>query len=220
MPKDFANTQELVAVEDIKNSTVILKDGSLRQIVMVGGINFALKSQTEQEVLAQAYQNFLNGVDFPLQILIHSRKINIDKYLESLSKHRERETSALLQNQIDEYQEFIRSFVQKNAIMEKTFLVIVPFFPFGIATTETIGKFLPFLGKKKDAAAEAKTKEEAEANFEENLAQLRQRVSQVQDGLSTIGLDTAVLDDEQLVELFYNFYNPETVEKEEINLPK
>ena len=216
MAKNFGNTQDLVDIKEIHDDTVVMKNGALRQIVMVGGVNFALKSESEQNIITSAYQTFLNGIDFSLQIVVHSRKVNIEKYLEGLAKYSAQETSPLLQNQAEEYREFIRGFVQKNAIMEKSFLVIVPFYPISLElpTQQTMSSILPFLGKKKvDKAAEEKAKASANASFGENLAQLKQRVSQVTDGLSSIGLEVVVLNDEQLIELFYNFYNPETIEK-------
>lgn len=217
MPKDFANSQDLVDIKEIRENTVILKNGGLRQIIMVGGINFALKSEEEQNVMIQAYQNFLNGLDFQLQIIIHSRKINIDKYLEGLAQFEEKETSPILKNQTKEYREFIQGFVQKNAIMQKIFLAVVPFLPVVLASPEATNKFFGFF--KKDKLSEEKSKQESEANLQESIGQLSQRVSQVDDGLKSIGLETTVLNKEQLVELFYNFYNPETVEREKINLP-
>ena len=219
--KNFANAQGLVDIKEIHESTVVLKNGSLHQVIMIGGTNFSLKSEMEQNLITQAYQNFLNGIDFPLQIVIHSRKINIEKYLEGLKVYEEKETSPLLRNQAEEYREFVRGFVAKNPIMEKTFLAVVPFFPLTVPTTESVsalGKYLPFLKKNKEA--EEKARAETEAHFKENLAQLKQRVNQTVEGLFSIGLEAAVLNDEQLVELFYNFYNPETIERENINLPQ
>ncbi len=218
MPKNFANTQDLVSIKDVTQNTVVMKNGNLRQIIMVSGLNFALKSEAEQNIITQAYQNFLNGIDFPLQIIIHSRRVNIEKYLDGLAKFEIGETSPLLQSQSEEYREFVRSFVQKNAIMEKTFLVVIPFSPLGLPSQETISKFLPF-GGKKDKAAEEKAQAETMIHLNENLAQLTQRVNQVLEGLLSIGLEAVVLNNEQLIELFYNFYNPEAVEKQGLNLP-
>lgn len=223
MAKEFGNAQDLVAIEDIKDDTVILNGGAMRQIIMVSGTNFSLKSDLEQNVITQAYQNFLNGLDFPLQIIIHSRKVNIDKYLENISRFEKQATSPILQNQASEYKEFIKSFVAKNAIMEKTFLVVVPFTALSIPGSASVsrGMSLSFFKKKGSAEAseaEAKTKEEAEAKFRENLAQLKQRVTQVIDGLLTIGLEATVLNAEQLIQLFYNFYNPETIEREDFSV--
>lgn len=219
MPKEFANTQDLVAIEEIRDDTVVLKNGSLRQILMVGGVNFSLKSEEEQVIITQGYQNFLNALDFPIQIVIHSRKINIDRYLAGLEARRVEEPSALLQNQIAEYQEFIRGFVTENAIMAKTFFVVVPFSPIVLPSKEAVSKFIPFF-KKKNHEAEKRALEAKQMSFREALGQLKQRVTQVAQGLAAIGLETKVLTTEELIELFYNFYNPETVEKEKLNLPE
>lgn len=205
-----ANSQELVAIEEIRANTIVLKGGGLRQVVMVGGMNFALKSEAEQNAISESYQDFLNSIDFPIQILIHSRKINIEHYLGNLETRRTSEKSPLLQNQISEYQEFIRSFVRDNPIMRKIFLVLVPFTPISLPTPKA-GGFNLFGKKTVEQEAQNKTADDAE--FEKSLAQLKQRVDQVIEGLRTVGLETAVLNDEQLTELFYNFYNPETIEQ-------
>ncbi len=218
--QDLGNSLDLVDIKEIRDSTVIMKDGGMRQIIMVGGVNFSLKSESEQNLMTQGYQNFLNGVDFPLQIIVHSRKVNIDKYVESLAQRREKEESALLQSQIDEYVEFVKGFVQKNAIMEKTFLVVVPFYPASIMPTQkSVKSFIPFLHKKENKEEEARDAAAAEQIFRENLAQLSQRVSQVMNGLFTIGVEATVLGNDALIELFYNFYNPQTIERKEMVLP-
>ena len=127
MPKDFANSQDLVFLDEVRDSTIVLKDGTMRQVVMVSGINFSLKSEGEQSAITAGYQNFLNSLDFPIQIIIHSRKINIEKYLSDMDARMREEQSPLLQNQISEYREFVRKFVEENAIMGKSFLVVVPY---------------------------------------------------------------------------------------------
>ncbi len=210
MPQ-FANAQDLVQIEEIRDDTVVGKDGSLHQVLIVGGVNFALKSEAEQSVITAAYQNFLNSLNFPLQIIVHSRKINIQKYLDGLEERKREEPSPLLQNQIGEYKEFIGKFVSENEIMAKTFFVIVPFVPVGLPSKETLSRFIPFLGKKPSSDT---LKQEREANFGEHLAQLRQRVTQVVDTLASVGLEAIPLTSRELIELFYNFYNPETTEKE------
>ncbi len=216
LKQDAGNSLDLVDIQEIKQNTVIVKDGSLRQIIMVGGVNFSLKSETEQNIITQGYQTFLNSIDFPLQILIHSRKVNIERYIETLTARKEVEQSPILQNQIDEYSKFVQGFVEKNAIMEKVFLVIVSFYPVSmLPSAKNVSGMIPFFGKKKEGAAEAAQRtEEAEKMFGENLAQLNQRTSQVTSGLLNMGLEATVLEDEQLIELFYNFYNPETVERQ------
>ena len=222
--QDAGNSVDLVDVKEIKEKTVIVKDGSLRQIIMVGGVNFSLKSDTEQTIITQGYQTFLNSIDFPLQIVIHSRKVNIEKYLDSLMARKEIEPSPILQNQIEEYTKFVKGFVEQNAIMEKIFLVVVSYYPLsGLpGVSKSVSGILPFFGKKKAApgAAVAQRAEEEEKLFKENLAQLNQRVAQVTSGLLNIGLEATVLDDEQLVELFYNFYNPQTIERAAVADPR
>lgn len=215
---EAANSQDLVLIEEVRDDILILKSGAICKIVMVGGVNFILKSEEEKDALVLQYQDFLNSLDFTLQILIHSRKINIEKYLNELENHKLAEPSSLLQNQISEYQEFIRSFVAYNAIMSKVFLVVVPYYPSILPSAASgINKLLPF-GKKNSAEEAAQNAAQKEEEFKKNALSLQQRVDQVIDGLSAMGLQTEVLGKEQLVELFYNFYNPETVEKEGIPL--
>ena len=225
--QEAGNSLDLVEIKDVHDNTVIMKDGSLRQIVMVGGVNFSLKSETEQNVMTQAYQNFLNGLDFSLQIVVHSRKVNVQTYLDTLMKRKETEQTPLLQSQISEYVEFIKGFVEKNAIMEKSFLVVVPFYPTNTISAapknaaSAVSGIFSFLGNKKPEekkADDAKAKEESEQAFKESLAQLAQRTTQVMTGIENIGLEATILENEELVELFYNFYNPQTVEREKINL--
>ena len=221
LKQDLGNSLDLVNIKDIRNNTIIMKDGGMRQIVMIGGVNFALKSEAEQNIITQGYQNFLNGVDFPLQILVHSRKVNIDHYIDGLLARRDVEESPLLRSQIDEYAEFVRGFVKKNAIMEKTFLLVVPFYPTSIMPTKKgVMNFIPFLNKKESKEEVAKDATEAERIFQENLGQLGQRTTQVLTGLAAIGLETAILEKDALVELFYNFYNPQTIERRNMALPQ
>ena len=122
MKKEAQPTQDLVDVEDIKNETIILKNGSICRVLMVSGINLELKSEEEQNAVIFSYQGFLNSLDFPVQFLVHSRKLNIEGYLEEISRRKESETNELLKNQVAEYSEFIRSFVESNAVMSKNFL--------------------------------------------------------------------------------------------------
>lgn len=216
MAKTFGNTQDLVEVDSIQNDTLLLKNGSLRQIIMVGGINFSLKSEEEQNTITYSYQNFLNSLDFPIQTIIHSRKINIDDYLSLLDEKSRGEKSELLRSQIGEYAEFIKSFVRDNPIMAKTFLVVVPFFPIQLPDKGTVSKIFPFFGKKTEVENKI-AEEEKEESFRKNFQQLQQRTNQVLEGLQAIELEVKVLNDQELIELFYNFYNPSTVEKGNID---
>lgn len=214
------NSQDLVGIEEIKSSTIIMKDGSLRQVLLVGGLNFQLKSEEEQNSISAAYQNFLNSIDFRIQTIVHSRKVNIDRYIKNLDEKIKEESSPLLQNQIAEYREFIRQFVQDHDIMSKSFFVVVPFYPTNVtaAAGGVVGN-IPFISKKPNEEQKKQDAAAKEEEFKKNLEQIGQRVDQVIQGLSAAGLEVLVANDEQIIELLYNFYNPESTEKEDLVLP-
>jgi len=216
--QDTQSTQKFVEIDTIEGDVVILKNGGLRKVLLVSGVNLELKSEDEQSLVYFAYQDLLNSLDFSLQFLVHSRKLNIDSYLRLLEEHRAKETNELLKSQINEYKEFIKSFVQQNEIMTKTFFVVVPYDPVSIqATTEGIAKFLPFL--KKNAQDKMRETQKGEAR-EKYITQLNQRVDRVISGLQTMGLRVVILNREELIELFYNLYNPETIEKKDLAIAK
>lgn len=198
-------TQNFVDVKEIRDGVVVLKNGGLRQIVIVDGTNFDLKSEEEQNAIIYAYQNFLNSLDFSIQTFIHSRKLNIGDYLETLKKRGEDEQSDLLKKQIADYAGFIKTFVDTNAVMTKSFFVVVPFDPIVVPGTKEI------LHRHKTTQA---TTEVPEISIEpSHREQLAQRVEQIISGLRGVGLRAVALEDHELAELLYNFYNPRTVEK-------
>jgi hypothetical protein len=208
-------TQQFVDIESIENGAVRLKSGGLRKILLVSGINFALKSEEEQGIITYAFQGFLNSLDFSVQFFIHSRKLNIEDYLKKLEERELQEENELLKNQISEYKKFIHAFVTQNPIMQKRFFVIVPFDPiqlskagFGIAD-----KLFGLIKGKK-----AGTENKEAKTLEESISQLEQRVDQVINGLNQIGLRAVAINDDELIELFYNLYNPATIEKRGIEL--
>ncbi len=200
-------TQKFVEIKIIKESIVYLKDGGLRKVLIVNGVNFDLKSEEEQALILSGFQNFLNTLDFSIQFFIHSRKININDYLEFLKTRKEAEQNELLKIQIEEYAEFIRSFVEENPIINKTFFVVVPYNPIKI-TAQAKG-VLGFI-KKTPKKEEKETTEETER---ENIEQLSRRVEQVTNGLEQIGLRATALETQELTELYYNLYNPQLIEK-------
>lgn len=219
--KEAQPTQQIIEIEEIRDGVVILKNGALRRILMVSGVNFDLKSEEEQGLMTFAYQNFINGLDFSLQIFIHSRRLNIKGYLEKIEQVGQQEVNELLKNQIFEYKEFIKSFVADNPIMDKTFFVVVPFDPIqipgkGAGLTDKLLGLIPGKAKKKEEVS----KEQETQQRVRHLEQLEQRVDQVISGLRQIGLNAAVLTDENVIELFYNLYNPEAIEKKELEIAK
>ncbi len=209
-------TQQFVDVESVENDIVKLKTGGLRKILLVSGLNFDLKSEEEQGMITYAFQNVLNSLNFSLQIFIHSRKLNIESYLSKLERREAEEPNELLKNQIVEYREFIKAFVSQNAIMAKTFFVVIPYDSVqmpqaGIAIVE---KITGFFKKKSPVPTAAKT------DNSEQLEQLSLRVDQVISGLNQIGLRAVPLNTEELTELFYNLYNPTAIEKKDIETAK
>lgn len=217
------STQNLIDIADIREGTIILKSGALRQILMVSGMNFALKSEQEQNLVLSSYANFLNSIDFPAQVIIHSRKVNVNKYLDLIEKRKEEENNLILKNQVEEYQNFIGEFVRMNAIMVKNFFVVVPYEPIQIAkhaagALSGLSGILPFGNKKTAAEIQKQSAQQEEEVFKKNLFQLKQRVDRVSEGLRVTGLNVLPLNNDALIELFYNFYNPETVEQKKENM--
>lgn len=213
-PKESQSTQQFVEIEDIKDGVVMLKSGSIRRILMVSGINFNLKSEEEQNIITYSYQSFLNSLDFSIQIVVHSRKLNIASYLDKLLGRRNEEDNELLKTQMTEYIEFIKSFVETNAVMTKTIFVVVPYDPIIVPTSGK--KLLGALG----VSSQSKQVAPLQRDMHQDITQLDQRVDQVVNGLTQIGLRVVALNDEELIELFYNLYNPQTIERKEIKIAK
>ena len=212
--KESLPTQEFIGIKSIENEVITLNSGSLRKILLVSGINFSLKSEEEQGLITYAFQGFLNSLNFSIQMFIHSRKLNIEEYLEKLESRESQEENSLLKNQILEYREFIHSLVAQNAIMQKTFFIVVPYDPLnlpgaGLAVTDKI------LGWFKTKSDQTQTKTE---NTSEALEQLEQRVDHVIQGVNQIGLRAVTLNEDELIELFYNLYNPATTEKKGVDI--
>jgi len=205
-------TQKFVEIKEIKDGVVYLKDGGIRRILIVSGINFDLKSEAEQNLILGSFQNFLNTVDYPTQLFIHSRKVNVDSYLDKMRERREQEENELLKIQIDEYINFIKTLVDQNAIISKTFFVVVPYE--GIIATQSLGIISNLFGSQKSKDAEA------QATLQSKLEQLEHRVIEVKEGLEQIGLRVSELEDEELTELFYNLYNPQLIEKKDLQIAK
>lgn len=202
-----ASAQQFLTIDSIREDVIVLKDGGLRVILMCSSFNFALKSTDEQDATIFQYQNFLNALDFPLQIVIQSRRINIEPYLESLAQRQKEEESELLRIQISEYLDFIKTFVAGTNIMSKTFYVVVPFTPAILEKKGAFAKVFSLLGTERNGTAL-----DARA-FEERKHQLWQRVDTVVEGLQRFGIRSVPLNTEELIELFYGLYNPTEFEK-------
>ena len=193
--------QQFLDVLEIKEDVLVLKNGSLRAILAVSAINYDLKSTEEQDAIISQYQNFLNSVDFPVQILVTSRKINMGDYLEFLDKNEKKQPNELLRLQISEYKNFINQLISVSNIMDKNFYIIVPFSPIENTEKGFFSNFLNTLNPKKGIL-------EKRENFETYRNQLFQRLDHITAGLSGIGLRLTPLKTQELIELMYNSYNP------------
>ena len=186
-------------------NVVILKNGGMRAILMTSSLNLALKSADEQEAILLQFQNFLNSLEFSLQIFIQSRRLDIRPYVALLEERQKSQVEELIKIQTREYIEFIKKFTEATSIMTKNFFLIVPYDP------PLIGKGgIPLPFAKKDNAEDAKNEIET---FEENKSQLDQRISIVIQGLARTGLRTVRLGTEEIVEVYYKIFNPGETEK-------
>lgn len=190
-------TQSFVPVEEVRNGVVVLKNGGYRGIMMCSSLNFALKSEDEQKAIIGGFQNFLNTLDFSIEIVVHSRKTDIRPYLSLLEERMDRQQSELMRIQLREYIAFIRNFIEGADIMTKTFYVVVPY---GV-TNITQAAGIPFFGKK-----QTHTPEE-DRSFEETRIQLEQRMALVAGGLASCGLRAVPLNTEEIIELLYRSFN-------------
>jgi hypothetical protein len=171
------------------------------QDLLASSINFALKSEDEQTAFIVQFQNFLNSLDFSVQIFVQSRMLDIRPYIATLEVQYKQQLDDLMRIQIREYIEFIKSFTEAANIMTKNFFVVVPYSSAALTTPGGVTKMLPFSNRKVSA-------EEANKTFEEQVTQLEQRISIVQQGLVRTGVRTVQLGTEEAIELLYKMFNP------------
>lgn len=195
------STQHRLYISEIKQDAVLLKDGTLRGVLEVSSINFALKSEDEQQAIIQGYVGFLNTLDFEMQIVIQSRKLDIRKYLASLDDMAKQQTNELLRMQTIEYRQYIDELVTLSEIMEKRFLVVVPYSPFS-------KKRKNWFSRAQEVLFPTRVIKLADAKFAKYQKELDRRISIVAGGLSSIGLQVTQLDTQRLIELYYQLYNP------------
>jgi hypothetical protein len=200
-------TQEFVPIKEVRDGIVVLKDGSLKAIILANSINLSLKSEDEQKATIYQFQSFLNTLDFPIQIVIQSKRLDIRPYLLLLENRMKAQTEPLLKIQTKEYMEFIRNFTETTNIMTKNFFIVVPYSAKSIGGEEDIVSRI--FSKKRTQALE---QEEKLADFEEKRSQLDQRVGVIEQGLARCGIKSVELGTEEVIEVFYKVFNPGEVE--------
>lgn len=195
-------TTTYLHIAEIKDDTVVLKDGTLRSVVLASSVNFALKSDDEQNAVVSGYVSFLNSLDFPIQIVVQSRKMNITPYLEKLIKQEKEQTNELLRVQIADYRAFIEELVDLGQIMTRRFYVVVPYDPLS-------NKKKSFWSRASEVMSPGKAVRVKEERFQQRKKDLDLRLRQVMGGLQSMGLNVARLNTQALIELYYNSYNPD-----------
>ena len=203
-------TQQFVPIKEVRDGMLVLKDGSLRALLMASSINLALKSQDDQDAIIGQFQNFLNSLEFTVQFFVESRDLDIRPYIALLEDRYAATLDDLMKIQIREYISFIKDFTERANIMTKNFFIVVPYDPAlisrgGGGMKNTISSFLPTGG----AASNTITHEV----FEQYRMQLEQRMSVIEQGLVRTGVRVVTLGTEEVIELFYKLFNPGELEK-------
>ena len=207
--KVSVSTQQYLDIAEIKDNTVVMKDGTLRAVLMVSSINFALKSEEEQSAVIGSYVRFLNNISFTLQIVIQSRELEIDNYLAYLQQREKEQTNKLLKLQTADYIEYIKELTSLGRIMSKRFFVIVPYDPL----TDKRKGFFSLMKEALRPATIIKLKEKTFSRYQEML---ERRLESVMGGLESMGVSAARLDTQSLIELYYKTYNPETSKNQQL----
>jgi type IV secretory pathway VirB4 component len=198
-----ASTQAYLPISEIKEGVVTMKDGSLRAVILVSSLNFALKSDQEKDAIIVSYQDFLNSLSFPIQIVASSRKIDLSNYLKTISDAAAGQTNPLVRLQAENYHKFLTELLEHSNIMEKRFFVIVPFYPSGVDISA-----IPSPLKQQS--------HEPTIPFKDQKNNLMQRVEVVIAGLSSVGLRCVALGTEDLLELYYSIYNPDVSRNQKV----
>jgi hypothetical protein len=194
--------QDFVPIKEVRDGIVVLKDGSMRAVLLASSVNFALKSADEQQAIILQFQNFLNGLDFSIQVCIQSRELDIRPYIALLEGRYKSEVSDLMKIQIREYIKFVKNFVEQTSIMTKTFFVVIPFSSVVNVEESALSKLTGSKNETKGADA-----------FEESRTQIEQRIGSISQGLQRCGIRTVQLGTEEVIELFYKTFNPGELEK-------
>lgn len=203
------STQQYLDIAEIREDVVILKDGTMRAVLLVSSINFSLKSEDEQNAIISAYVGFLNSLEFPLQIVIQSRMLDIDTYLNGLQKIEREQTNELLRMQTAEYRQYVAELVKIGDIMTKRFYVVVPYDPSSDKQKGWFSRLFEVFSAASDIRLSQK-------QFDKRKQALTQRVEVVMSQLSSMSLSSVMLDTQSLIELYYNTYNPDTYKTEKL----
>lgn len=206
--KNPNSTQSTLQLSEVRDSMVIMIDGSFRAVIACKSINFDLMSDREREGIEYSYQNFLNSLNFPIQILVRSQRVDIGPYIDKLVNIRRSQDNMLLGVLMDDYIGFIDALSQEANIMEKSFYIVIPYFPKGDAAN-LVEQGKGFFGKLFARPQNVVSRIDA-ATYQKAKDEIKNRVDSVMAGLFQIGVQSMQLDTKSLGELYYNYYNPDT----------
>lgn len=198
------STLNFVEIAEIRDSTLVLRDGQMRAILGVSSANFALKSGEEQQLIINSYQRILNSLEYPIQILVQSRQLNLDPYIEKLKQLEEKQENDLLRVKMQEYIEYIKQMIREVNIIKKDFYIIVGYEPISLKTS-FFGLFMRIINPTKIIR-------QKQEDFLRNKKILMSRADQITSLFSNLDLKIHLLNTEQLIALAYNSYNPDTLE--------
>ncbi|OGM00155.1 hypothetical protein A2480_03600 [Candidatus Uhrbacteria bacterium RIFOXYC2_FULL_47_19] len=204
------STKKFLDFNEVKEDVVVMKDGTLRAVLMVSSINFALKSEDEQNAIIQQYISFMNALESPIQIVVQSRRLNIEDYLERLKLSEREQKNDLLRMQITDYRAFVGELIDLGQIMQKQFFVVVPYNPMS-------DKRKNFWTQMTEVLTPALSVRLAEERFQQRKRDLMNRVNSTVANLSSMGLKAVMLNTQQLIELYYRAYNPELIDTEKLD---
>lgn len=210
------STQNSLEIAEIRDGIVIMNDGSFRSVVMVKSINFDLMSQTEQEAVEYSYQGFLNSLYFPIQIFLRSQRVDLQPYIDKLDKIRTEQDNMLLAMLMDDYINFIDALSQQTNIMDKRFYVIIPYYPHPDVQKAITSSVNFFSGIMSLFSHKEQHIVVNEADLEAAKTELRNRVQAVLSGLLQSGIQGLPLDTQELIELYYDSYNPDTATRQQL----
>lgn len=206
------STQNTLLISEIRDGIVIMNDGTFRSVVMCKSINFDLMSGQEQESVEYAFQGFINSLYYPVQIFIRSQKVDLRPYIQKLDKIKSEHQNMLLAMLMEDYIDFISDISYQANIMDKTFYLVIPFFPTGLdaGAIKNAGKNLlsGIFGNKEQHVTIN------EADLEKAKTELRNRTQAAINSLAQAGIQSIPLDTQELIELYYDVYNPDTATRQ------
>lgn len=209
------STQNTLQIAEIRDGVVIMSDGTFRSVIMLKSINFDLMSPGEREAVEAGYQGFLNSLYFPIQIHVRSQKVDLRPYIEKMDKIRSEHDNMLLALLMEDYIGFMTNLAQQTNIMDKRFYIIIPYFSANISATAAVEASKNFVGNLLGSFSK---KEQHVVINEQTLNaakdELRNRVQAVLSGLLQCGVQGLPLDTQELIELYYDAYNPDTASRQ------